>query len=291
MPKYLTTGLAMLASLYIALCQPAYAQSPTPSPPTPKSTTAVATPAPASGCPYTLKVGNWNLHFLGKSAGNDTGRMTAYAQHIQDANCTVLFVQEIRDKTTGKNNAFEKLCALLPNYQHMVSSRAGTSNIKEQYGFLYKPNVHVKAVVDYNTREGMPNQFERPPLEVTINVNDYNLTLINIHTDPDHVPTEMDNLEALLKNRNGNVVIIGDLNADCDYYDNASQTQFDDWLWVVLDSADTTSKTTTNCAYDRVIANPDAAKEAGIFNIDKTIPYSVSDHFLIWVELCILERF
>ena len=201
--------------------------------------------------------------------------MNLYADKID--NYDIIFIQEIRDKP---ETAFSKLCSMLQNYTCKLSSRAGTTDYKEQYGIIYKNNIILTNFKDYNPN----NWWERPPIKTSFKIKDYELTIYNIHTKPDNVQQELFYLEQIASN-NGNIIILGDLNADCSYYNSQEQTEFDEWNWIIKDNQDTTTSS-TNCAYDRIILNNDAKKELEDYGIDKKqITSSVSDHYLVWVEL------
>ena len=226
---------------------------------------------------HSVKIANWNLEVFGEKKAGDIELMNLYADKINDYD--IIFIQEIKDKG---ETAFPKLCSLLQNYSCMMSSRAGTTSSKEQYGVIYKDSIDLIYLKDYNPQES--GEFERPPIEVAFSVGDYRLTIYNIHTKPDNVKSEMENLEAVVSDY-GNIVIIGDLNADCSYYDAKRETEFDGWNWIISDSDDTTSGS-SNCAYDRIILNDDAKKEFVAYGIVKQgINTDVSDHYLVWVKL------
>jgi endonuclease/exonuclease/phosphatase family metal-dependent hydrolase len=76
------------------------------------------------------------------------------------------------------------------------------------------------------------------------------------------------------------LIISGDLNADCDYYNNVNEKQFDSLYWIIQDDIDTTVGT-TDCAYDRMISNFGVSE----YGIDTTITSDLSDHFLIWMKI------
>ncbi|MCX6711492.1 MAG: hypothetical protein NT139_00435 [Candidatus Woesearchaeota archaeon] len=128
------------------------------------------------------------------------------------------------------------------------------------------------------------DRWERPPIEVTFNVDDYELTVYNIHTKPDDAPQEIASLEGAVKS-SGNVIVLGDLNADCSYYNPSVEHYFSSWNWIIKDTDDTTVAS-TDCAYDRIILNNDAYSEYSNYGIYKEgIVDGVSDHYLVWVEL------
>lgn len=226
---------------------------------------------------HSVKIASWNLDVFGEKKSGDAELMNLYADKINDYD--IIFIQEIKDKG---ETAFPKLCALLQNYSCMMSSRAGTTSSKEQYGVIYKDSVKLIYMKDYNPQES--NKFERPPIEVAFDVKGYRMTVYNIHTKPDNVKSELENLEAIVSDYE-NIIIIGDLNADCSYYDTKRETEFDGWNWIIGDSDDTTSGS-SNCAYDRIILNDDAKKEFLSYGIVKQgINTDVSDHYLVWVKM------
>ena len=143
------------------------------------------------------------------------------------------------------------MCASLPYHNCIVSSRAGRTDSKEQYGLLYKKSLPEPSFIDLNP--DYSDRWERPPILVTFDLGKYNLTIINIHIKPDDVKKELGYLDGI--STNPLTMIIGDLNADCDYYNSATETELDSWDWLITDTQDTTA-TSTNCAYDRILVSP-----------------------------------
>lgn len=227
--------------------------------------------------PVDFKIANWNLQIFGDTKASKTEVMSFYANTLKSYD--IAFVQEIRN---SDSSAFDSLCSMLPDYNCKASSRAGRSTSKEQYGVIYKKGIGIIEFKDFNPDS--LNRWERPPVEVIFNISGYILTAYNIHTKPSDVSNELSNLEQIVSNQ-GNVVILGDLNADCSYYDHSKETQFSGWDWVLQDNEDTTLAA-SDCAYDRIIMNPEAYKEyvsKGIYT--EGITTDISDHYLVWVEL------
>jgi endonuclease/exonuclease/phosphatase family metal-dependent hydrolase len=231
-----------------------------------------------STCHQNITVANWNLQIFGTTKANNDTLLNMYASLIDDYD--IVFVQEIRDSS---GTAFPKLCAKLLNYNCQNSSRAGTSSSKEQYGVIYKKWINITYFHDFNPQYN--NSFERPPLEVTFNTGCYNITAYNIHTKPENVPNELTNLQGIATNE-GNVMLLGDFNADCSYYNHAAQTQFSAWHWIIPDEADTTVAA-TNCAYDRIILNDNAFTKYNSYGIVNSITPDESDHYLVWAKYTI----
>ncbi len=225
-----------------------------------------------------IKLANWNLQIFGDSKASNLSLMNFYASVIKDYD--IIFIQEIRDIDSS---SFFDLCNLLEEFECNISSRAGRSLSKEQNGVIYRKGVKITSFRDFNPDN--QDRWERPPIEVVFNTQDYNLTVYNIHIKPDDAAKELDFLEEAVKDTSGNVVVLGDLNADCSYYDRSKENNFDGWNWLISDDQDTTSSS-TNCAYDRIILNNDANKEVVSSGIYTTgINKEVSDHYLVWVEL------
>jgi endonuclease/exonuclease/phosphatase family metal-dependent hydrolase len=223
-----------------------------------------------------IKVANWNLQIFGESKASKPDLMAKYAQEI--GKYDIIFVQEIRDSSGA---AFSKLCFLLPQYNCKVSSRAGQTSSKEQYGIIYRKGVKLLSMTDFNPQ--YQGDFQRPPILAVFNLTHYDLKVYNIHTDPDNVSAELHILESIV-DPSGNVMVLGDLNADCSYYNPSVSPEFDSWFWVIGDGEDTTIAS-TDCAYDRILLNSDAKNEFLGFGIDKNITSGVSDHYLVWAEM------
>jgi len=220
-------------------------------------------------------VANFNLQIFGTSKASNPELMDFYADIIR--NHDIIFIQEIRDSS---GEAFDSLCDKVENtHKCVVTGRAGRSISKEQYGIAMKKGIDIIDYKDYNPDP--QDRWERPPVMITFKIKDYNFTAWNIHTKPDDVPQEMEYLDQVVQDK-GNVVVLGDLNADCNYYNNVLEDDFDDWVWTIGDSKDTTVSS-TDCAYDRIIINRNMANEFVGSDVYKTgITKEVSDHYLVY---------
>lgn len=226
----------------------------------------------------TIKIANWNLQVFGESKASKNELMDFYVSVIDDYD--IIFIQEIRDES---GEAFDTLCNLL-SYKYLCknSSRAGRTAMKEQYGIFWREDIELVELQDFNPDP--EKRWERPPIKAYFNIDGYEITIFNIHTTPDDVPNELNYLEDVIVGK-GNTIVLGDLNADCNYYNPLSEDDFDDWHWVIKDYEDTTVKA-TDCAYDRIIMNDEAYEEyiqCGIYK--ENITKDVSDHYLVWVEI------
>ncbi len=238
-------------------------------------------PAPATNISKIrfATVANWNLQIFGTKKAANAILMDTYARILGQYD--VVFVQEIRDDS---GTAFRDLCARISTHRCENSSRAGRTNSKEQIGIIYRKNISLVEMHDFNPDAA--DRWERPPIEAVFDFDGYRLRVYNIHTDPDSVPAELTALEQVV-NSSGNVAALGDFNADCSYYPRANRTQFRNWTWVIPDGTDTTVRA-TNCTYDRIFLNADAARELAGYGVYRTgINTTLSDHYLVWMNLSI----
>ena len=191
-------------------------------------------------------VGAWNVQIFGKTKAQNTPVYNGIVDVINDYD--LIAIQEIRDIS---GLVIEKL-GDIKGYDIIYSERLGRSSSKEQYAVLYNPS---KIRIDrYLTYEDVGDKFEREPFIVGVTANGYSFTLVIIHVKPTDAVNEIKELETVMKYArtsfgNSNVIVIGDLNADCSYYKGG---ELEDYKWLINDSADTTVGN-SNCAYDRII--------------------------------------
>jgi endonuclease/exonuclease/phosphatase family metal-dependent hydrolase len=227
----------------------------------------------------TIKILSWNLQIFGVSEANNPASMKTITDTMK--NYDVIFIQEIRD---ASGTAFTKLCSEMPGYAGDVSSRAGRTNMKEQYGCLYKKDI--KRI--WSNEFTSDPRWERPPIIWAFEGNGYIFRVYVMHTKPEDTPNEIKNLESVVQNT-GNVIVLGDLNADCNYYTNTGN-DFKTWTWLIKDNIDTTTGATDR-AYDRIIVNSDAYKEVISSGVVHPINCStVSDHYPVYVEIADKEK-
>lgn len=197
-----------------------------------------------------IRVASWNLQIFGEDKASNNTLMEFYASEIRKYD--VFLVQEIRDIS---GQAFNKLCSMVPEYNCMVSDRLGRTTSKEQYGIIYKKGmtVTIKQYVDVN------DYFEREPIYIFTSKESFAL----IHTKPTDATNEINHMLAIT-----NYTIIGDLNADCDYYKGPKERN---WL---INEDTTTGKTV--CTYDQIISynRYPAGVDCNVIG---------SDHCLIWL--------
>jgi hypothetical protein len=169
---------------------------------------------------------------------------------------------------------------------------------------LYRANV-VKPL-DYYTYPDNSDIFHREPFiaKFKTKTGNYEFVLITIHTDPDDATNEINSLDKVINDAKAHFpdeddfIVLGDLNADCDYYnenDNSSAIRSDKYKWLIPNSADTNLSTSKDCTYDRIIVTAntekeDFAGEEGIFRFDdyyglnETMAKKISDHYPVYCK-------
>jgi len=225
-----------------------------------------------------FNVANWNLQIFGVSKSSDLELMDYYVEKISFHD--IVFIQEIRD---ASGDAFRKLCDLSVKHDCLVSHRSGRSSSKEQYGFMFSDRVEVLEVRDFaNVRQA---DFERPPYAVKVRVGGLEFWLVNLHAKPDDVYRELVFLEELVGELEGLVLVLGDLNASCSYFNRDKTPVFVDWVWVIGDSVKTNVAEKSSCAYDRIIVELDLNSSIKGFGVMDDVLKEQSDHYLVWVTL------
>jgi len=215
-----------------------------------------------------ISIACWNLQIFGPSKASN-------ATLIED-DYDIFIVQEIRD---ASGEAIEILAQEFPDYEYILSNRAGQSSSKEQYAVFYNNQSILIDYYDYQAE--YQDEMQRPPMKMIFTSNNWTFTLFTIHTQPSNVPDELSLLEEIVGNTTDDTIIIGDLNADGSYYDEDNIEHFTDWNWVVTNDIDTTVATSDN-TYDRIIINDATENNLLSFGVMDDVSSGQSDHYLVY---------
>uniref|UniRef100_A0A8C1J5M4 Deoxyribonuclease n=1 Tax=Cyprinus carpio TaxID=7962 RepID=A0A8C1J5M4_CYPCA len=235
--------------------------------------------------------------------------------------CDLMLVLEIKD---AKGRAFDQLMTHLNSrsrtraneFSSVISERLGRKSYKEQYAFIYRYMLSVKSVYQYpDAQTGDEDAFAREPFVVWFSspkteVRDF--VIIPIHTAPEAAVKELDELFDVYLNvsqlwPSDNFIIMGDFNAACGYVPKRqwvnirlrSETEF---VWLTGDKLDTSVKTSTTCAYDRVVlrgekmieaVNPESVEVFNFkeeFGLTEQEALAVSDHFPLCITVNQAQR-
>lgn len=217
-----------------------------------------------------LTIASWNIQRYGPTKASNTELVRSIASRIN--NYDIIILQEITDSSGA---AFNKLCTYLNEYKCIASDRVGNDTYKEQYGIIYKDAQLLE------TKYIATNTMAREPLWLVFKSGNWTFNLVTAHTKPTNDQIEMITLDQTLNQPSfsGDTILIGDLNADCDYYTPGNE--FTTWLWTIPNDADTTVGKTP-CAYDRLIINKASQNNYYDYGIDKSVTPDISDHYLIY---------
>ncbi|XP_015732921.1 deoxyribonuclease-1 [Coturnix japonica] len=258
----------------------------------------------------TLRISAFNIRTFGD------GKMSN--QTIADfivsilAQYDITLVQEVRDADLS---SVKKLMAQLNSaslypYSFLSSIPLGRNSYKEQYVFIYRSDV-VSVLESYYYDDGCEpcgtDIFSREPFIVkfsspTTQLDEF--VIVPLHAEPSSAPAEIDALadvytDVINKWETNNVLFMGDFNADCSYvtagqWPSIRLRTLSACEWLIPDSADTTV-TSTDCAYDRIVACGSALRQAveyaTINNFQENLriqnkdALAISDHFPVEVTL------
>lgn len=256
-----------------------------------------------------LLLGAFNIKSFGDKKASNHTLMDIISKIVHRYD--IILIQEVRDSDLSATN---KLMAHVNNgasdftYKNIVSEPLGRSSYKERYLFLYRKET-VSVVNSYLFDDGCEpcgnDTFIREPFVVMFSSNTAQFALIPQHTSPDFALQEVDALYDVVTDvrqrwNTNNIVLLGDFNSDCRYVTSSEWDQIrlytdKSFHWLIPNEADTTV-TSTDCAYDRIVATDDAMEGVvpctakvydfqAALNLKLDLALAVSDHFPVEVAL------
>ncbi|XP_038161838.1 deoxyribonuclease I-like 1-like isoform X2 [Cyprinodon tularosa] len=274
------------------------------------------------GVTSSLKICAFNVQSFGESKANNKRVMGLLLKIV--SRCDLCLIQEVRD---SKGEAIKALVKDLNrfdksnSYSYVESERLGRKTYKEQYVYIYRKNIltikehfqHPKLEAE-GTNE--TEVFSREPFVIRVQspttlVKDF--VLIGQHTCPKSAMKEIDELYGVVKQihkkwKTDNVIILGDLNAGCNYvtikgWKAVRLRNNPKFHWLIGDEQDTAVRERTRCAYDRIIVHgqeiisgvvPGSAQVFNFkenFHLTEQEALEVSDHFPVEVDLKPTHRY
>jgi endonuclease/exonuclease/phosphatase family metal-dependent hydrolase len=245
-----------------------------------------------------ILVASFNIQVFGESKMSKPQVVEVLARVVR--NFDIVAIQEVRAKSDEILPAFVRAVnADGSRYQHVIGPREGRTSSKEQYAFVYDSN---RIEVDPSSLGVVPDpqgRMHRPPMHARFRTRinpatmAFTFWLVNIHTDPDEVPQELDALTGVFQAMQAarpdedDVILLGDL--------NAGPTEFGAFRripgigWAVTGMTTNTRRTKT---YDNLVfAWPATAEYRGVsgvldlqstFGIPLETALEVSDHNPVW---------
>ncbi len=218
----------------------------------------------------------------------------------------IVAIQEVRTKSDEILPRF--LAAINADgsrYSYIIGPRLGRTTSTEQYAFIFDTNRIEHDPSSVMTIQDPKDVLHREPFMARFRPRTaapdraFTFWLVNIHTDPDEVPQEVDALADVFqviqqaRPDEDDVIILGDLNA------NAAQLgrlgKVPGMQWVVNGVPTNTLQTK---AYDNILFGASTREYTGrwgvmdmerIFGISRDQALRVSDHLPVWAEFNMWE--
>jgi deoxyribonuclease-1-like protein len=259
---------------------------------------------PAAG--DTISIASFNIQVFGTSKMKKPKVMEVIVKIIRRFD--LVAIQELRSKDDALIPKFVQMInADGSQYHYVVGPRLGRSSSKEQYVFVYdtrRIEMESKSVL---TISDPTDLLHREPLLTHFRVRSddparaFTFWLMNIHTDPDEVPTEVDALADAFASvqqqgwGEDDVIVLGDLNADENHLGKLGQLP---GIQTAIQKI--TTNTRGNRSYDNLVFDQRATTEylgkSGVLNMMQEFQLSeiealkVSDHLPIWAEFSAYEN-
>ena len=258
--------------------------------------------------PETILVVSFNIQTFGKKKMEDPWVLERIVAVIRQFD--VVAIQEVRaeDQTTIPRFV-QAINAQGAKYDYLIGPRLGRSVSKEQYAYIYDTASVVSSTDAMYTIEDKANLLHRPPLvarfvtRVPPNVRPFTFTLVDIHTDPDEVKTELPVMHTVLKGirefeyvsaREDDVILMGDLNAGPQQF--GTLAQIPGIYWIIDGEPTNTIRKSTwdNMIFDRGLTNEFTGRSGvldlcDMFRIKTDDALRISDHLPIWAEFARAE--
>jgi len=212
----------------------------------------------------------------------------------------IVAIQEVRAKSDEIIPSFVRAVnADGSQYHYVIGPREGRTVSKEQYTFVYDTR---RIEVDASSLGVVPNPsgaLHRPPMHVRFRTRvqpaemAFTFWLVNIHTDPDEVPSELQALATVfqqmqaLRPDEDDVIVLGDLNAGPPEFSAFKRIPGIGWA-----VSGTTTNTRRSKTYDNLIFSQPQTSEYlgtwGVLDLQNTFglplekAIEVSDHNPVW---------
>lgn len=257
----------------------------------------------------TLIIGSFNIQRLGPSKLPDQQLMQYYADIIRRFD--VIALQEI---TSSDQNTLPFLLQYVnangARYSYTISPQIGrTAKYLEQYAFVFDTTrVNSRQDACFVMRDEA-DLFHREPFvgrfATVANVqNPFTFSLVNIHTDPDEVPAELNSLAkvyAILTDYfaggdypEDDIVLLGDLNADPTRFQSLGQLPGVVPSIVGIPTNFTRTKTNDNILINRNTTREFTGRSGAmdfqtVYGLSQDESKRLSDHQPVWAEFYLQE--
>ena len=253
----------------------------------------------------TLLIASFNIQVLGQSKISKPGMKEKLAHVIRQFD--LVAIQEVRAKA---DNVIPDLVSSInangSRYNFVIGPRLGRSNSKEQYAYVFNTNTVEHDPSSVGTINDPNDLLHREPLVTRFRARTqspaqaFTFWMVNIHTDPDEVPEEVDALADVFtvmqqaRSDEDDVILLGDLNANEKQLGRLGRIP--GMRWTVTGVTTNTRKTK---AYDNILFQGQATQEYtgrwGVYDLERNLGLSrdqalqVSDHLPVWAGFRVWE--
>jgi len=271
--------------------------------------TAGGAAAPPPGDGPTIRIASFNIEVFGKAKADNPPIIRTLAEIVRQFD--VVAIQEIRTQDEYHMSNFVKLVNETGRrYDFVIGPRVGNTKSTEQFAYVYDA---AKILVDPTSvyTVGDPdNLLHREPHVASFMVRGvspeeaFTFILVNVHTDPDVVPVELEALGEVYRvvrrasRGEDDVIMLGDFNADERQIAKNSRLGQIPGLTPLISGVFSNAR--QNKLYDNVLIHGLSTTEyvgrSGVLNVMQQINLSmaeaeqVSDHFPVWAEFSAYER-
>ncbi|XP_075688496.1 deoxyribonuclease gamma isoform X2 [Rhinoderma darwinii] len=185
----------------------------------------------------TFRICSFNIQSFGESKCAKPEVMDVIVKVV--SRCDIMLLMEIKDST---DKVIKMLMEKLNRKQLVV--------VKDVYQYL-------------DHQDGDVDAFSREPFVVWFKTYKSEFVIIPQHTTPEAAVREIDELydvylDVKQKWKTENFIFMGDFNAGCSYvpkkyWKNIRLRTNEEFVWLIEDNVDTTVKSSTTCAYDRIV--------------------------------------
>ncbi len=252
-----------------------------------------------------VRIAAFNVQTFGQSKASDREVMQLLAHTVSLYD--LILLQEIRDSESG--DVVHDLLDIIESktgrrFETVISPKLGRSSYTEQYAYVYDPAKFdlIKSWVFPDIED----RFAREPFIGHFRSRSMDFAVVGLHTQPDQATEEIQALQKVeidLKERLrlSNVLIMGDLNADCYYFDttkNSGLRNFSRQSEMWIEDWDDTTVSRTHCAYDRILSlgdisdhiqEPEITRFESLFGISNDSARRISDHYPVSVTMLVIE--
>jgi len=245
-----------------------------------------------------ILVASFNIQVFGESKMAKRQVVEVLARVVRQFD--IVAIQEVRAKSDDVVPSFVRIVnADGSRYHYVIGPREGRTVSKEQYAFIYDTTRIEVDPASVGVVPNPQNSLHRPPLHARFRTRitpaemAFTFWLVDIHTDPDEVPQELEALVGVFQAMQAarpdedDVILLGDLNAGPPEF-KAFQ-RIPGVTWAVSGVTTNTRRTKT---YDNLVFTRPATSEYlggwGVLDLQATFglplehALEVSDHNPVW---------